>query len=213
MTYKGSQKEKDYQIRYRKLNRKDIKEHKKEYYLLNKDKIKKRVSEYQKLYREQRNVYQRKYYRLNKEKKLKANRKYRQSHQELVSQINKNYNQSHREQRKGYDRKRIATPNGRLSNRMGNAMRTALKQNKAGRHWEVLAGYTIDDLIRHLESKFTNGLTWKKFFKEGYHIDHIKPKSLFHYETAEDPEFKECWALENLQPLEKIENLKKSNHY
>ena len=28
-----------------------------------------------------------------------------------------------------------------------------------------------------------------------------------------DPEFKKCWALKNLQPLEKITNIKKSNHF
>lgn len=46
-----------------------------------------------------------------------------------------------------------------------------------------------------------------------WHIDHIKPISLFKYETAEDPEFKKCWALDNLQPLEKIANLKKGNKF
>jgi hypothetical protein len=29
----------------------------------------------------------------------------------------------------------------------------------------------------------------------------------------EDPEFKECWALENLQPLEAMENIDKGYNY
>jgi 5-methylcytosine-specific restriction endonuclease McrA len=49
--------------------------------------------------------------------------------------------------------------------------------------------------------------------KKKWQIDHIKPKSLFNFETPEDPEFKECWALENLQPLEAMENIKKGNKF
>ena len=44
-------------------------------------------------------------------------------------------------------------------------------------------------------------------------VFHIKPKSLFNYTYPEDQEFKDCWALNNLQPMEKIANIKKSNHY
>lgn len=33
------------------------------------------------------------------------------------------------------------------------------------------------------------------------------------YETVEDEEFKRCWSLENLQPLEKSANKIKNNNY
>ena len=39
----------------------------------------------------------------------------------------------------------------------------------------------------------------------------IIPKSAFNFETAEDADFKKCWALENLQPLWAKDNLRKSN--
>jgi len=42
-------------------------------------------------------------------------------------------------------------------------------------------------------------------------VDHIYPQSLLPYDSYDDPNFQKCWALENLQPLEAIENLKKSN--
>jgi 5-methylcytosine-specific restriction endonuclease McrA len=82
---------------------------------------------------------------------------------------------------------------------------------KQGRSWEKLVGYTIEDLIKHLENQFTGDMSWENYGK--WELDHIKPKSLFKYETAEDAEFKKCWALENLQPLSKIENRKKRNKY
>jgi hypothetical protein len=46
-----------------------------------------------------------------------------------------------------------------------------------------------------------------------WNIDHRAPKSSFNFTSSEDKEFKECWALENLQPLEAIENIKKSDKY
>jgi hypothetical protein len=46
-----------------------------------------------------------------------------------------------------------------------------------------------------------------------WHIDHIKPRSLFTYTSIEDEQFKKCWALSNLQPLEALENIRKGNKY
>ena len=87
----------------------------------------------------------------------------------------------------------------------------ALKGRKASRRWEELVGYTVGDLMKHLENRFEPWMTWKNYGK--WHIDHIKPKSLFQYETAEDPEFRKCWSLENLQPLEMGANIRKFNHF
>ena len=142
---------------------------------------------------------------------------YWEEHRESAKETTKKWRRNNKERagllaRKCSARKR-ATPQGNLEHRMAVGIWLSLRKNKAGQKWEGLVGYTIDDLIKHLGKQFKNGLTWEIFFEEGYHIDHIKPKSLFHYETPEDPEFKECWALENLQPLEAIANIKKSNHY
>ena len=65
--------------------------------------------------------------------------------------------------------------------------------------------------MEHLEKLFETWMTWGNYGK--WHIDHIKPRSLFNYEKPEDKDFQECWALKNLQPLEASENLKKFNHY
>lgn len=91
----------------------------------------------------------------------------------------------------------------------------SLKKNqtsKGNRSWEVLVGYTAQDLITHLESKFDSHMTWENYGSY-WHIDHIKPKSWFAYSSPEDPQFKECWSLANLQPLEAKQNLRKNNKY
>lgn len=44
-------------------------------------------------------------------------------------------------------------------------------------------------------------MTWENYGKNGWHIDHIIPKSFFKFDSQEHPAFKACWALSNLQPL------------
>lgn len=94
---------------------------------------------------------------------------------------------------------------------MSRAIRHSLKNGKKGKHWENTVGYTTEDLKEHLENKFIENMDWKKFLSGEIHIDHIKPISSFEYLSYEDEKFKICWSLSNLQPLWKIDNLKKSN--
>ena len=44
-----------------------------------------------------------------------------------------------------------------------------------------------------------------------WHIDHIIPISLWQFEIHTDREFRQCWALCNLQPLWGKDNLSKNN--
>ena len=71
---------------------------------------------------------------------------------------------------------------------------------------EIL-GYSPMDLKCHLESLFTNGMTWDNHGE--WHIDHIIPVTSFDINTH--PSI--INALSNLQPLWAIDNLKKSNKY
>lgn len=98
----------------------------------------------------------------------------------------------------------------RVSRRMRHALeRRNLKKN--GIHIFDLLGYSTDELVIHLESKFQKGMNWDN--REEWHIDHIKPESLFNYSDFNEPQFKECWSLNNLQPLWAEDNLKKSNKF
>lgn len=99
----------------------------------------------------------------------------------------------------------------RLNGRVARLMGYSLKGKKNGCKWEALAGYTCDDLMRHLESLFVDGMTWENMGE--WHIDHIRPQSSFSYSDASDPEFKVCWAMENLQPLWELDNLRKGAKY
>ncbi len=108
-----------------------------------------------------------------------------------------------------YSAKELLTLRGKLKFRMRREIWSALRKNKAGRKWESLVGYSVVDLQNHLQSLFTNGMTWKNIGK--WHIDHKIPQSFFIYEKPEDQEFQYCWSLDNLQPLWAKDNLEKRN--
>ena len=48
-------------------------------------------------------------------------------------------------------------------------------------------------------------MTWDNYGK--WHVDHIIPKSKFKFKSIDDAGLKECWKLENLQPLWAEDNL------
>jgi len=105
---------------------------------------------------------------------------------------------------------RYATdPSFRLRKAMSVAIRSSLRDEKAGRTWESLVGYTVDDLRAHLEGRFVAGMTWENYGE--WHIDHIIPQSAFSFSSPSDPQFAKCWALANLQPLWGPENIRKSD--
>lgn len=157
----------------------------------------------------------------NKEYQRKYQKEYRKTHKEDSREYYKEYTKTDKQKKKRNKRlkkKRDTDPKFRLDGIMATTISTALRGKKAGRKWEELVGYSVEDLMIHLESKFEPWMNWDNYgvYEEGkfkWHIDHIKPKSLFNYTYPEDKEFKECWALKNLQPLEAIENIKKGNKY
>jgi len=88
-------------------------------------------------------------------------------------------------------------------------IRRALNYKKNSVRVADCLGYPIERLKEHIENKFQPGMSWGNHGK--WHIDHIIPISLWEYKKSTDREFKQCWALCNLQPLWAEDNLKKGN--
>jgi len=97
----------------------------------------------------------------------------------------------------------------KISNNISTAIRDSLHGMKAGRRWETLVGYTVEDVKTHLEDLFCDGMGWEDFLKGKIHIDHIHPIASFNFTNTEDLDFKLCWSLSNLQPLWATDNLRK----
>jgi len=90
---------------------------------------------------------------------------------------------------------------------MKGGMAKYLKGKKGGKKWKSLVDYDLKDLMVHLESLFTDGMSWDNYGK--WHVDHIIPKSYFKFTSVNDESFKQCWALKNLQPLWAKDNMSK----
>ena len=94
-----------------------------------------------------------------------------------------------------------------LSRRVGTSVRDSLANRIKHHKWEHLLGWTTDELRAHLESQFEPWMNWSNHGE--WHIDHIIPIAAFNYESPYDIDFKRCWALSNLRPLEAGANQRK----
>lgn len=72
-----------------------------------------------------------------------------------------------------------------------------------------LLGCTPEFLRRHIEQKFTPEMSWDNYGTY-WHLDHIYPLSRVN--VLNEEEFKRVCHYTNLQPLSKIENLRKGNN-
>jgi len=72
-----------------------------------------------------------------------------------------------------------------------------------------LVGCSQDELISHLESQFTDGMSWDNYGVHGWHIDHIVPCASF--DMSDENQQKQCFHYTNLQPLWAKDNLTKGN--
>lgn len=76
-----------------------------------------------------------------------------------------------------------------------------------------LIDYTPEQLKKHLESQFRDGMTWENYGRLGWHIDHKMPLTAFAFfdenGDANIEEMKKAMSLDNLQPLWYDENIRK----
>ena len=79
---------------------------------------------------------------------------------------------------------------------------------KCGKTVELL-GCNSKQLRQHIEIRFVEGMTWDN--QGQWHIDHIKPCSLFDFSKVEEQ--RKCFHYSNLQPLWAKDNIRKSNKY
>lgn len=70
-------------------------------------------------------------------------------------------------------------------------------------------GCSLEELKIYLESKFKDGMTWENYGMRGWHIDHIRPVSLF--DLTDEQQVSVAFHYSNLQPLWARENIVKSN--
>jgi hypothetical protein len=201
---------------YRQNNPEKEKERVKKWRQENPEKVRERKKKFHQENPEYNKQYYKQYRQENAEKERERKKKYRQENLEKVRERNKKYKQENKEKINKYLLERLKTdPKFKLDHIVSCSIYKCLKSkglSKKETGWEKAVGYTVEHLKEYLEKQFDDKMTWENHGTY-WHIDHIKPKSLFEYDSVDHPEFKKCWSLDNLRPLEAKENLKKSNKY
>ena len=183
---------------YRIKNKEQIREHKHKYYLENKESVDKKNEEYRVEHKKERKEYDRLRYKTNPEEVKERSKRWKKENTEQVRIL-----------ARIRDKKHWNIPKVKLNGIIKNGIYCSLKRgSKAGRHWENIVDFNIEELRVHLEKQFTEEMNWGN---QGsyWHIDHKIPISVFNFNTPDDMDFKLCWALKNLRPLEAIENISK----
>lgn len=191
---------------YNKTHKKEISERWAKYYKTHKEELKQRQkTEKRKKYMKE---YNKKYYQENKEREKERARKDREQNKDRVNKTKRRCEKQRRKEDACY----------RLRCNVSSLIRVFFKKQKKIKENSILKylPYTMEELKQHLEKQFEDWMNWGNYGKyekdkKKWNIDHIIPQSLLPYDSMEHPNFLKCWALENLRPLEIIENFKKGN--
>lgn len=113
-------------------------------------------------------------------------------------------------------KKQHSTPQYRLKRNLRSRMKRVLKNNRKVDTTIRLIGCSVNELKKHLESLFTEGMTWDNYGKydpevKRWQIDHIRPCASF--DLLDPEEQRRCFHYTNLQPLWAKENMKKGSKY
>jgi hypothetical protein len=93
----------------------------------------------------------------------------------------------------------------RLRRRLSTRIYHALKGSSKSDFTINLIGCSIEALMKHLEAKFSHGMTWNNY--GAWHVDHIVPCA--YYDLTDENEQRKCFNYKNLQPLWAFANMSK----
>ena len=143
-------------------------------------------------------VYSKSYSSSNKDKQNSRNKRWRDKNLDWARERLRNSKKLERQD-----------PNKRLANILRSRLNSALNGKTKNCSLTEYLGCSINELKKHLESKFQPGMTWDNYGFRGWHIDHIEPLSKIDLSTAQG--IKEACNYHNLQPLWWKDNIAKGN--
>jgi len=206
----------EYSKQYYLDNKERITKYKKQYHINNRKRLIDKSIEWAKNNPEKRKEQCKQWYLKNKDKVSKQTSIWRENNPEKVKEMHRKYRINNKIKinilkRKWMNFKRKTDLKYSLDHRISESIRQSIKENKANRHWETLVGYTLSDLIKHLQKAMPQNYTWDDFLQGKLHIDHKVPISAHNFNKIGQIDFQRCWALSNLQLLPARENISKSN--
>tara|TARA_R110002153_G_C12992365_1_gene464062 strand:+ start:32 stop:550 length:519 start_codon:yes stop_codon:yes gene_type:complete len=152
----------------------------------------------------------------NKDVVRASKKKWRDGNEEAYQEYQREYRRKNKdklnERKREYRKKRkLADANFKLRGNLSTRLYYAVKDQGTTKDSTTmkLTGCTLRALVSHLESQFTEGMTWENYGQ--WHVDHMRPCASF--DLTLDGEQGKCFHYTNLQPLWAADNLKKSDKY
>lgn len=193
------------------------------------EKVKKVVADYAKNNRDKYRDYQNGYYHKNKEKLIPAKKATREKHKHKWNETAKKYRQTDDAMKKRkiymdkyraseeyfqrvrdyHYKRKDSDPQYVIRRRLRGRLRVALTRIGRNKNVSLSAILGCDSVFlkEYFESKFTEGMSWERFLAGEIHIDHKIPCKNF--DLTKDDEVNKCFHYSNIQPLWKVDNLKK----
>ena len=200
--YKKAQKE-----RSRKSYLKNIEKKRKEY-LENREEILKKDKEERIKNPEKYKEKSKKQYWKHRDKLLKRNAEYRVKNVEKISVKKKKYAKKNKGKIKEYKRKKyLKDLNYKMKSIIRRSIINTLKGRDKSKKTLEFLGCSIEYFWKHLESKFTPGMTKENHGSFGWHVDHKIPCAAFDLKCPVQQ--LACFHYSNLQPLWWKDNIKK----
>lgn len=190
-------------------------ERNKAWYQANKEKVKSRVRDAYRKDPEKHRQADRDWYENNKERASKSSKDYRLAHVEACNLRVKNWIAEHKQQyRETYNnwlRRKLKTdPQYARKFALHRSLKFVLLRKKQNAY-VPLVGCTVTELRQHIESLFQSNMTWENKKNRVWEVDHIRPCCSF--DLTDPKQAMECFHYTNLQPLTRLENLKKGKTY
>jgi hypothetical protein len=160
--------------------------------------------------------------KLARQKNYSVHRQYNLDYARKQRRLNptymREYWKSHKKERRIHGaRRRLKIRNMKklivmkITRNLRSRTRDALKGIIKSKHTLELLGCSVNQLRKHLESKFKPSMTWENYGVNGWTVDHIRPCASFDLLNPEE-QYK-CFHYTNLQPLWAIENSIKGDNY
>jgi len=149
----------------------------------------------------------------NKEKTSECHKKYRDANKDKI----KKYRDTWYNKNKNYKFRIQNDLSFKFVFNIRQWFNRAFRHNKKSNKTFQYVDYTFEEFREHIEKQFKEGMSWDNWTNRGWHVDHIKPISKFNFFNEDGTEnieqVKECFSLNNLQPLWAKDNLSKGNRY
>ena len=165
------------------------------------EKYPEKIKQENKRFRENNPDYKKEYYETHREEAKEWFRNRSPEQKKAKAEYNRKWKKNRYDTNVGY----------RLRTIISEAVRRSIHGTKDDSIRRIL-GYSIDELKAHLESQFEDWMTWENLGltsnepRKTWQIDHIRPVNTFNITDIYCEDFKKCWALSNLRPLDSVLN-------